>query len=74
MWKRDGRWNRRGSGRLPLEERLCICGEEQTERHISEQCPKSLSLRLQHGVTTLENFVVEREDFDIQFAMLSIKY
>ena len=26
--------------------------------------PESLSLRLQHGVTTLENLVVEREVFD----------
>ena len=24
------RWNRRGRGRLPLEERLCLCGEIQT--------------------------------------------
>ena len=37
----EGRWNRRGRGRLPLEERLC--GEVQTERHVFEQCPESLS-------------------------------
>ena len=33
-----GRWNRRGRGRLPLEERLCMCGEIQTERHVVENC------------------------------------
>ncbi|MPD01169.1 hypothetical protein E2C01_096687 [Portunus trituberculatus] len=28
------RWNRRGRGRLPLEERLCPCGMVQTEDRI----------------------------------------
>ena len=36
-----GRWNRRGRGRLPLEERLCSCGAIQTERHVVENCPVS---------------------------------
>lgn len=22
-----GRWNRRGRGRIPMEERLCVCGQ-----------------------------------------------
>ena len=30
----SGRWNRRGRGRLPVEERLCVCGAIQTERHV----------------------------------------
>ena len=34
-----GRWNRRGRGRLPLEERLCRCGLVQTEQHVVQQCP-----------------------------------
>ena len=38
-----GRWNRRGRGRLPLEERLCACGE--TERHVVEVCPVSSDIR-----------------------------
>ena len=34
-----GRWNRRGQGRLPIDQRLCSCGEVQTERHVIESCP-----------------------------------
>ena len=37
----EGRWNRRGRGRLPLEEHLYECGEIQSERHVIEQCTKS---------------------------------
>ncbi|MPC97365.1 hypothetical protein E2C01_092677 [Portunus trituberculatus] len=29
-----GKWNRRGRGRLPLEERLCPWGVVQTEDHV----------------------------------------
>ena len=36
-----GRWNRRGRGRLPMEERLCSCGMIQTEEHVVCQCPRS---------------------------------
>ena len=34
-----GRWNRRGRGRLPIKERLCQCGEVQTELHVVQSCP-----------------------------------
>lgn len=34
-----GRWNRRGRGRIPLEERVCTCGAVQTELHVVESCP-----------------------------------
>ena len=44
-----GRWNRRGRGRLPLEERLCVCGEIQTEVHVVEQCTLTQHLRNAHG-------------------------
>ena len=43
-----GRWNRRGRGRLPLEERLCPCGEVQTELRVVESCPLTQPIREQH--------------------------
>ena len=36
-----GRWNRRGRGRLPVEERLCECGAVQSEQHVIERCPRT---------------------------------
>ena len=39
-----GRWNRRGRGRLPMEERLCSCGHIQSEVHVISSCPLSQSL------------------------------
>ena len=54
----EGRWNRRGRGRLPLEERLCDCEEIQSERHVIEQC-----LRQKCGITTMKNLLVERDDY-----------
>ena len=49
-----GRWNRRGRGRLPLEERLCPCGDIQTERHVVESCPMTQDVRAVYSITTLE--------------------
>ena len=46
-----GRWNRRGRGRLPPEERLCSCGEIQTERHVVESCPATSDIRRNAGLT-----------------------
>ena len=40
-----GRWNRRGRGRLPLDERVCVCGAVQTERHVVEECPLTQTIR-----------------------------
>ena len=44
-----GRWNRRGRGRLPMEERLCPCGAVQTEVHVIESCPLTNDIRLTYG-------------------------
>ncbi len=34
-----GRWSRRGRGYLPLAERVCTCGDVQTEEHVIQFCP-----------------------------------
>ncbi len=49
-----GRWKRRGRGRLPLEERLCPCGQVQTEVHVIEQCPLSQHIRDTYTYSTLQ--------------------
>ena len=43
-----GRWNRRGRGRLAIEERLCTCGQVQTEEHVISDCPISKHIRDQY--------------------------
>ena len=48
-----GRWNRRGRGRLPREERLCVCGIIQTESHVVEDCPVSNDIRVSTGLTNM---------------------
>ena len=58
-----GRWNRRGRGRLPIEERLCQCGQIQTERHVVETCILSQHVRDIHSLSSLENLVLERNDY-----------
>ena len=54
-----GRWNRRGRGRLPVEERLCECGLIQTERHVIEVCPLTAHLKNQYDVNVLEDLFNE---------------
>ena len=48
-----GRWNRRGRGRLPIEERLCMCGQVQTEDHVVRECTISQHIRNQHGFSNI---------------------
>ena len=50
-----GRWNRRGRGRLPLEERLCRCGLVQTEMHVLEHCPYTQHIRQSYDYTTAQD-------------------
>ena len=54
-----GRWNRRGRGRLPVEERLCVCGLVQTERHVVEACPLTENIRRIHNITRLEDLFTD---------------
>ena len=58
-----GHWNRRGRGRLPLEERLCSCGLVQTETHVIESCPLSLHLKNTYNITTVEELLLGRTDY-----------
>ena len=58
-----GRWNRRGRGRLPVEERLCPCGQVQTEAHVIENCILSLQLRQTYDVTTAKDLMLDRTDY-----------
>ena len=50
----SGRWNRRGRGRLPVEERLCTCGAVQTERHVVEECFITQDVRQIYGLGVFE--------------------
>ena len=59
----EGRWNRRGRGRLPMDERLCTCGQIQTEKHVIEECPRSLHLRQKYNISTIESLLRERTDY-----------
>ena len=54
-----GRWNRRGRGRLPMEERLCPCGAVQTERHVVEACPLTHPLRATHQFHSWEELMAK---------------
>ena len=66
----SGRWNRRGRGRLPMEERLCVCGQVQTESHIIESCPISLNVRQKFNVTSVNDLMLQRADFDVVCAIV----
>ena len=60
-----GRWNRRGRGRLPVDERLCQCGLVQTELHVIEECVLSQHVRQMYNVTSLFDLVSERQDLPV---------
>ena len=55
-----GRWNRRGRGRLPVEEHLCSCGEIQTEIHVVSHCPLSQHIRDEYEFTSINDLMYER--------------
>lgn len=50
-----GRWNRRGRGCPPLEERLCPCGQIQTELHVILECPISQHVRDTYVMNSFRN-------------------
>ena len=57
-----GRWNRRGRGLLPVEERLCLCGEVQTELHVVESCPVTYDIRTHYNINSFQQIL----DNDVQ--------
>lgn len=48
------RWNRRGRGRLPVDERLCVCNLFPTERHVVVY-PVAQHIRGTQNYTRLED-------------------
>lgn len=60
-----GRWNRRGSGRLPVDEHLCVCGSVQTEKHVVEACPLTENIRQRHDVGSLEDLFANDKPHDM---------
>ena len=59
------RWNRRGRGRLPMEERLCSCGLVQSEEHVVSTCPVSQHIRDNHGFTCIDDLMSGRFNNDV---------
>ena len=71
-----GRWNRRGRGRLPLEETLCVCGSIQTERHLTQHCTFTQHLRNIYNFSSMpelfsDNFN-DAERCDIIYKILDV--
>ena len=54
-----GRWNRGGRGRLPIEDRLCACGEVQDELHVVEACPLTEHIRQQFRFQSYRQLIEE---------------
>ena len=60
-----GRWNRRGRGRLPVEERVCVCGVVQTERHVVENCPTTQHVRDYYAFNSLDDLFSNFSNDDV---------
>ena len=50
-----GRWNRRGRGRLPVEERLRVYGLVQNKKHVIESCPLTRNITEAYGIVCMED-------------------
>ena len=47
------------------KERLCSCGQIQTETHVIENCPISLQIRQSYNVTTAIDLLLTRTDHEV---------
>ena len=64
-----GRWNRRGRGRLPVEERVCVCGTGvQDEAHVVERCPLTENIRIRFNINSLSDLMTH-EDYETMCKM-----
>ena len=52
-------------GRLPVEERLCVCGDIQTERHVLQDCTLTQQIRDSHNFSTIEDIFSDTFDDDL---------
>ena len=60
-----GRWNRKGRGSLTIEERLCTCGQVQTEEHVIGHCPISQHLRDQYGFSSIADLMSNKFSLEV---------
>ena len=65
----EGRWNRRGRGRLPVEERLCQCGAVQDEKHVLQHCPATQGIRATYGFFNVAEFLRLNDSIMCEVAM-----
>ena len=50
---------------LPIEKRVCLCGQIQTESHVIENCVMSEQIRQTYSFESVNDLMVTKTDFDI---------
>ncbi len=58
-----GRWSRRGRGYLPLAERVCTCGDVQTEEHVIQFCPLTQHIRDIYQISTIHELCTTQANY-----------